>query len=115
MSTTFRTVALALWSLGCTTGAAPLFEGDAGLEREWPAACALRCGADCCDAGQECLEDTCVAACEGTPCGESLDACCDPGRLCVNHSCVLPGVPSRWRGRRPHPASPQVPKLYPGG
>jgi hypothetical protein len=46
----------------------------------------------CCPAGNECVEDRCLAACSsGVRCGATLDACCDTGQVCLSEMCVVPG------------------------
>lgn len=52
------------------------------------------CGspAACCPAGNECVEDRCLSACEsGSRCGATLETCCDTGQVCVSNACVDPG------------------------
>lgn len=49
------------------------------------------CGetATCCAAGQECVENACIAACaSGVRCGP---VCCGAGQVCLAQACVAPG------------------------
>lgn len=53
------------------------------------------CGtpAACCPAGNECVEDACVAACaSGVRCGADLDVCCGSGEVCLSNQCIVPGA-----------------------
>jgi hypothetical protein len=46
----------------------------------------------CCAAGEECIEDRCLAACaSGVRCGADLATCCGDGQVCVSAACVDPG------------------------
>jgi hypothetical protein len=46
----------------------------------------------CCPAGNECVEDRCLAACSsGVRCGATLDSCCDAGEVCLSEMCAVPG------------------------
>jgi hypothetical protein len=46
----------------------------------------------CCAAGNECVEDRCLAACSsGVRCGATLDTCCDANQVCLENACVVPG------------------------
>ncbi|MCA9675785.1 MAG: hypothetical protein KC464_12160 [Myxococcales bacterium] len=53
------------------------------------------CGepATCCAAGNECVDDRCLAACaSGVRCGATLDVCCDAGDVCLSNACTTPGA-----------------------
>ena len=53
------------------------------------------CGspASCCAAGNECVDDACLPACEsGIRCGSDQSVCCDAGNVCVNGECEVPGA-----------------------
>jgi hypothetical protein len=55
---------------------------------------AILCGspAACCEVGQECVEDACLAACaSAVRCGADLTTCCASGEVCVSGACVPPG------------------------
>src|SRR4051794_36212423 len=46
----------------------------------------------CCPTGNECVEDRCLAACSsGVRCGATLDVCCNAGEVCLSNACVAPG------------------------
>lgn len=46
----------------------------------------------CCSAGNECVEDRCLAACSsGVRCGATLETCCNTGEVCLADACVVPG------------------------
>ncbi|HEY0252521.1 MAG TPA: VCBS repeat-containing protein, partial [Kofleriaceae bacterium] len=46
----------------------------------------------CCPAGNECVEDKCLAACtSGVRCGANLDTCCGSGEVCLSDQCIAPG------------------------
>ncbi len=60
--------------------------GEAGTS----CASSILCGAaaTCCAAGQECYDDSCVAACaSGVHCGS---ACCNSGDVCLSETCASP-------------------------
>src|SRR5687768_6686948 len=47
----------------------------------------------CCEAGNECVNDQCVAACATQIyCGANLDVCCNAGEVCLGNACVEPGA-----------------------
>ena len=53
------------------------------------------CGspASCCAAGNECVDDACLPACEsGVRCGSDQSVCCEAGNVCVNGECEVPGA-----------------------
>ncbi len=53
------------------------------------------CGspAMCCAAGNECIDDRCLAACSsGVHCGADLTTCCAAGEVCLSAACVAPGA-----------------------
>lgn len=53
------------------------------------------CGqpAMCCAAGNECVDDRCLAACAtGVRCGADLTTCCNAGDVCLEAACVTPGA-----------------------
>ena len=55
---------------------------------------ALLCGSpsECCDAGDECFEGDCVAACpSGVRCGGDGSVCCAEGDVCLAGDCATPG------------------------
>ncbi len=52
------------------------------------------CGqvAECCPAGNECVEDKCLPECASeVRCGPELAVCCELGEVCSGDECVLPG------------------------
>lgn len=47
----------------------------------------------CCDSGTECIENTCLPACDtGIRCGADLTTCCAAGDVCLAAVCVTPGA-----------------------
>ncbi|MFP4599415.1 MAG: FG-GAP-like repeat-containing protein [Persicimonas sp.] len=65
---------------------------DTGDEDTDAAECTgTACGDQCCEGGEECVEDQCLPACAGTRCGEDLGLCCEGSELCLGDSCVMPG------------------------
>ncbi len=47
---------------------------------------------ECCAAGNECVDDHCLAACSsGVRCGANSDTCCDAGQVCLSDACIVPG------------------------
>jgi hypothetical protein len=53
------------------------------------------CGdpAMCCAAGNECVDDRCLAACaSGVRCGADLGTCCNAGEVCLENTCTVPGA-----------------------
>ncbi|MEO7109786.1 MAG: hypothetical protein ABI183_05070, partial [Polyangiaceae bacterium] len=67
-------------------------EGGGFLGGDSGSTCAsqLLCGASatCCNVGQECFEDQCVAACSsGVHCAST---CCGAGDVCLSAACVTP-------------------------
>jgi hypothetical protein len=49
------------------------------------ASCPIPCGSSCCVVGEEeCADDTCVAICQGSRCGEQ---CCERGEMCLDDGC----------------------------
>ncbi len=52
---------------------------------------ALRCVDACCTEAEECVEGSCLAACEsGLRCGPE-STCCATGDFCIDDACVAPG------------------------
>src|SRR5687767_15153840 len=54
------------------------------------------CGspAMCCEAGNECVDDRCLAVCaSGVRCGADLTTCCNAGEVCLGNACTVPGAP----------------------
>lgn len=50
-----------------------------------------RCGADCCEAGEECVDAMCLAECASEiRCGPEY-TCCGADQLCIAETCVDPG------------------------
>ena len=67
---------------------------DAGIDADLCTGGAL-CGspATCCPAGNDCVDDRCLAACaSGVHCGADLATCCAAGDVCLEHACVTPGA-----------------------
>ncbi|MBK7191139.1 MAG: VCBS repeat-containing protein [Myxococcales bacterium] len=67
---------------------------DAGVDADLCTGGTL-CGspAACCAAGNECVDDRCLAACaSGVHCGADLTACCNAGEVCLAAACVVPGA-----------------------
>lgn len=50
-----------------------------------------QCGGVCCDDGQECVDDICLAACAGQRCGATNELCCEGADVCLGEACVTPG------------------------
>ena len=53
------------------------------------------CGqiAECCPAGNECIDDACLPECASeVRCGPKLETCCELGEVCSGAACVLPGL-----------------------
>ena len=47
----------------------------------------------CCAAGNECVDDRCLATCDsGVRCGADLTTCCATGEVCLGQACVVPGA-----------------------
>ena len=70
-------------------------DADADADEDGPPPCPAerRCGAACCDDGDECVEGRCLPPCpSGLRCGDE-HACCDEGSLCISGACVVPGDP----------------------
>ena len=68
-------------SAGTSTGGDDLCEGG------------TLCGqiAMCCPAGNECVEDSCLPACESeVRCGADLSVCCGANEVCLGAECVAP-------------------------
>ena len=70
---------------------------DAGVDADTGDPClgGTLCGAPvtCCAAGNECVEDRCLAACSsGVRCGATLDTCCGSGQVCISDTCATPGA-----------------------
>ncbi len=67
---------------------------DAGVDADLCTGGTL-CGspATCCAAGNECVDDRCLAACSsGVHCGADLTTCCNAGEVCLAAACVVPGA-----------------------
>jgi hypothetical protein len=67
---------------------------DAGVDADTCMGGTL-CGepASCCEAGNECVDDRCLAACaSGVRCGADLTTCCGSGEVCLEQTCVVPGA-----------------------
>ena len=66
---------------------------DAGIDADTCTGGTL-CGepAMCCEAGNECVDDRCLAACAtGIRCGADLTTCCNAGEVCLGNACTVPG------------------------
>ena len=67
---------------------------DAGIDADLCSGGTL-CGlpVTCCPAGNECVDDRCLAACDsGVRCGADLTTCCATGEVCLGQACVVPGM-----------------------
>lgn len=67
---------------------------DAGIDADTCTGGTL-CGqpAMCCAAGNECVDDRCLAACtSGVRCGADLTTCCAAGEVCLGNACTVPGA-----------------------
>jgi hypothetical protein len=54
----------------------------------------ILCGGECCDAGQECVNEACLPACPSEiRCGQNQEVCCDDGQVCLASQCVTPTGP----------------------
>ena len=53
----------------------------------------FECNAVCCDAGEQCFNDTCAVACADTSklCGSDLELCCGGAEVCIGEQCIEPG------------------------
>mgnify|MGYP006270776001 CR=1 FL=1 len=49
------------------------------------------CADACCVQGLVCEDAECKIACEGVRCGSDESVCCDPGQICYADTCVAPG------------------------
>ena len=68
------------------------FNNDDGGGSTATCASQVLCGsaATCCDTGQECVGEACVAACtSGVRCGS---ICCPGGQVCLQAACIAPGA-----------------------
>ena len=56
--------------------------------------CPVVCGSSlvCCGAGEDCVADRCVPACDGARCGVGDALCCTGADLCVAGACRAPGA-----------------------
>jgi len=72
---------------GGSTGSGGLF--TSGCESD------IICGAgECCEVGQECVLEKCLAACDSNVrCGMDLSICCQSGEVCLSNACIVPGGP----------------------
>lgn len=50
-----------------------------------------KCGGECCESGQDCINGQCLDPCSGTRCGENLGLCCTGGDVCIYDACTTPG------------------------
>jgi hypothetical protein len=52
------------------------------------------CGnGECCDTGEECVQEACLPDCPSQiRCGPDSGICCNAGEVCLNAACVVPGV-----------------------
>ncbi len=62
---------------------------DADAEQSCPQA--SQCAGECCEDGQECVDDQCMDPCEGTRCGGSMQLCCAGEEVCIFEGCHVPG------------------------
>ena len=72
----------------------PGVDADASTTDAAASACTVRCGpaAACCATGEECVAARCLAACAGPRCGADDAQCCGAGQLCLQDACVDPGA-----------------------
>lgn len=69
----------------------PDMGADSGADEDMFVCETTLCDGVCCAEGQECFEDMCLDACEGTRCGEDFGLCCEGEDLCLGDACVTPG------------------------
>jgi len=69
-------------------------DGDGDADGPLPCPFERRCGAECCEPGDECVDGAgCLPPCaSGLRCGPG-GTCCGDGELCISESCVAPGDP----------------------
>lgn len=74
-------------------GPEPVDAGDAMMVDADVCTGGTLCGipATCCAAGNECVDDRCLAVCAtGVRCGADLTTCCNAGDVCLEAACVTP-------------------------
>ncbi len=88
-------ILLTLLSLQASCGSsAPASPGGPDSDIEAPVCSGVLCGqpASCCEAGNECVQGTCVETCEsGVRCGADFAACCASEEVCLALACIEPG------------------------
>ncbi len=54
----------------------------------------ILCGGDCCEVGDECVNEQCLPPCPSeVRCGQNQEICCDDGQVCLAQACATPTGP----------------------
>jgi CARDB len=54
----------------------------------------ILCGGECCEVGDECVNEVCLPPCPSEiRCGEDQEICCDDGQVCLANECATPTGP----------------------